>query len=42
MPCLPEELRTSFGVNLNTIRLSAGIEPADALVADLKQAPDRS
>ena len=38
---LPEELRTSFGVHLNTVRLSAGIEPAETLVADLKQALDR-
>jgi len=35
---LPEELRTSFGVNLNTVRLSAGIEKADILIEDLKQA----
>ena len=35
---LPEERRTSFGVNLNTIRLSAGIENSDVLVADLEQA----
>ncbi|MBN1268348.1 MAG: PLP-dependent transferase [Kiritimatiellae bacterium] len=38
---LPEELRTTFGVNLNTVRLSAGIEPADKLVADLDQALGR-
>ena len=35
---LPEERRTSFGVNLNTVRLSAGIEPTDALLEDLEQA----
>lgn len=35
---LPEERRTSFGVNLNTVRLSAGIEPIDALIDDLRQA----
>ncbi|MBN1270101.1 MAG: aminotransferase class I/II-fold pyridoxal phosphate-dependent enzyme [Kiritimatiellae bacterium] len=35
---LPEELRTTFGVKKNTVRLSAGIEPSDKLVADLKQA----
>jgi cystathionine beta-lyase/cystathionine gamma-synthase len=35
---LPRELRTSFGVNLNTVRLSAGIEPADKLIEDLDQA----
>jgi cystathionine beta-lyase/cystathionine gamma-synthase len=35
---LPEERRTGFGVNLNTVRLSAGIEPADQLIADLEQA----
>jgi cystathionine beta-lyase/cystathionine gamma-synthase len=38
---LPEDLRTSFGVHLNTVRLSAGIEPADVLVADLKQALEK-
>ena len=38
---LPEELRTSFGVNLNTVRLSAGIEKADVLVEDLKQALEK-
>jgi len=35
---LPEERRTSFGVNLNTVRLSAGIEDSERLVEDLKQA----
>jgi cystathionine gamma-synthase len=35
---LPEERRLSFGVNKNTVRLSAGIEDADALIADLEQA----
>ena len=35
---LPEERRTSFGVKLNTIRLSAGIEPEDKLLSDLEQA----
>ncbi len=35
---LPEERRTSFGVNLNTVRLSAGVEKADVLIEDLKQA----
>jgi len=44
IPCLttmlylPEERRTSFGVRRNTVRLSAGVEPADRLVADLEQA----
>ncbi|MFW6162940.1 MAG: trans-sulfuration enzyme family protein [Planctomycetota bacterium] len=38
---LPEELRTTFGVSPNTVRLSAGIEPAETLVADLKQALDK-
>lgn len=35
---LPPERRTTFGVRKNTVRLSVGIEPADALLADLKQA----
>ena len=38
---LPEELRCSFGVRMNTVRLSAGIEKADLLVEDLKQALDK-
>ncbi len=35
---LPEERRTAFGVKRHTIRLSAGIEPVDRLLADLEQA----
>jgi cystathionine beta-lyase/cystathionine gamma-synthase len=35
---LPEEIRTSFGVNLNTVRLSAGIEKTQLLLEDLEQA----
>jgi len=35
---LPEERRTSFGVNLNTVRLSAGIEDTPLLLEDLEQA----
>lgn len=35
---LPLERRTTFGVNLNTVRLSAGIEPTDQLVGDLQNA----
>ena len=35
---LPPERRTSFGVRRNTVRLSVGIEPPEALVKDLKQA----
>ncbi len=35
---LPEERRTLFGVKPNTVRLSAGIEPTDRLLGDLKQA----
>ena len=35
---LPEERRTTFGVKTNTVRLSAGIEPEDRLLADLEQA----
>ncbi|MFW6066359.1 MAG: trans-sulfuration enzyme family protein [Planctomycetota bacterium] len=35
---LPPELRTDFGVRRNTVRLSIGLEPADELMKDLKQA----
>jgi len=35
---LPEDRRTTFGVERNTVRLSAGIEPIDPLIADLDQA----
>ncbi|MFO8006538.1 MAG: aminotransferase class I/II-fold pyridoxal phosphate-dependent enzyme [Candidatus Brocadiia bacterium] len=35
---LPEERRTTFGVRPNTVRLSAGIEQTDELIADLEQA----
>jgi len=35
---LPPERRTGFGVHLNTVRLSAGIERAERLVTDLEQA----
>lgn len=35
---LPPERRTTFGVARNTVRLSVGIEPAEDLIADLKQA----
>lgn len=35
---MPPERRTTFGVKENTVRLSVGIEPADALLADLEQA----
>jgi cystathionine gamma-synthase len=35
---LPEERRTGFGVSMNTVRLSAGIEPSDKLLEDLEQA----
>jgi cystathionine beta-lyase/cystathionine gamma-synthase len=38
---LPEDRRTSFGVRKNTVRLSAGIEEADLLVADLAQSLDK-
>ena len=38
---LPEKRRLSFGVNKNTVRLSAGIEDAVELTADLKQALDK-
>ena len=35
---MPEERRTSFGVKVNTVRLSAGIERTDELIADIRQA----
>lgn len=38
---LPPERRTIFGVKTNTVRLSLGIEKAEALVEDLKQALDK-
>jgi cystathionine gamma-synthase len=38
---LPEDRRLGFGVNLNTVRLSAGIENTELLVKDLEQALDK-
>lgn len=35
---MPEERRTGFGVNPNTVRLSVGVEPVADLLADLDQA----
>jgi len=35
---LPEERRLTFGVNKNTVRLSAGIEDPEKLIEDLTQA----
>jgi cystathionine beta-lyase/cystathionine gamma-synthase len=35
---MPEERRTSFGVNKNTVRLSAGIEPTELLLDDIGRA----
>ena len=35
---LPPERRTTFGVRKNTARLSIGIEPAEKLIKDIKQA----
>ena len=35
---LPEERRLTFGVNKNTVRLSAGIEAPEKLILDLEQA----
>ncbi|MBN2040481.1 MAG: aminotransferase class I/II-fold pyridoxal phosphate-dependent enzyme [Spirochaetes bacterium] len=35
---MPLERRTSFGVRLNTVRMSAGIENSDILLNDLEQA----
>jgi len=37
---LPPERRTTFGVAQNTVRLSAGIESAEQIRNDLKQALD--
>ena len=39
---LPPERRTTFGVRQNTVRLSVGIEPLPDIIADLKQALERS
>ena len=38
---LPEDRRLAFGVRENTVRLSAGIEPAEALLDDLTQALEK-
>ncbi len=35
---LPEERRLTYGVKKNTVRLSAGINPPERLIEDLKQA----
>lgn len=35
---LPHDRRTTFGVAQNTVRLSVGVEPAEELIEDLKQA----
>jgi cystathionine beta-lyase/cystathionine gamma-synthase len=35
---LPPERRTVFGVRMNTVRLSVGIEPPEKLIEDLEQA----
>ncbi|MFP4522591.1 MAG: trans-sulfuration enzyme family protein [Fibrobacterota bacterium] len=35
---LPEERRTVFGVNENTVRLSCGIEDTEKIIEDLRQA----
>jgi cystathionine gamma-lyase/homocysteine desulfhydrase len=37
---MPPERRTGFGVHLNTVRFSAGIEPTDLLIDDIRQALD--
>jgi cystathionine gamma-lyase/homocysteine desulfhydrase len=37
---MPPERRTGFGVNLNTVRFSAGIEPTELLIEDICQALD--
>jgi len=38
---MPPERRTVFGVHPNTVRLSAGIEKTDKLLADLEQALEK-
>ena len=38
---LPEERRTGFGVQLNTVRLAAGIEDTEPLLKDLEQALEK-
>jgi cystathionine beta-lyase/cystathionine gamma-synthase len=38
---LPKERRKGFGVELNTVRLSAGIEAQEELIADLAQALEK-
>jgi len=35
---MPEQRRCSFGVSLNTVRLSAGVEKTEVLLRDLEQA----
>ncbi|MBN2560491.1 MAG: PLP-dependent transferase, partial [Phycisphaerae bacterium] len=35
---MPPERRTTFGVKPNTVRLSIGIEPVAALLADIDEA----
>jgi cystathionine beta-lyase/cystathionine gamma-synthase len=35
---MPPERRTDFGVNLNTVRLSVGIEPIGQILDDIEQA----
>ncbi|MBN2450778.1 MAG: aminotransferase class I/II-fold pyridoxal phosphate-dependent enzyme [Lentisphaeria bacterium] len=35
---LPPEMRTTFGVRRNTVRLSVGVEPPELLIKDLRQA----
>jgi cystathionine beta-lyase/cystathionine gamma-synthase len=38
---MPEERRIGFGVNTNTVRLSAGIENTDTLIEDISQALEK-
>jgi cystathionine beta-lyase/cystathionine gamma-synthase len=35
---MPAERRTTFGVHMNSVRLSTGIEKVDVLIHDIKQA----
>ena len=35
---MPEDRRTGFGVNVNTVRLSIGIEPVETIINDIENA----
>jgi methionine-gamma-lyase len=38
---VPEERKAALGITNNLVRISIGIEDADDLIADFKQALDR-